>query len=128
MAENKYMISVLPPSGKGRPRQLISEEGKQLITMLAGYMCTDEEIAYEMGTSVDTLRNARNNEVFTECKKKGFSHGKASLRRKQFKLAEKSASMAIFLGKQYLGQKDDVEQTNDDGALHIHYDYGDGDQ
>ena len=120
------MISVLPPSGKGRPRQIISEEGKQIITMLAGYMCTDEEIAYEMGTSVDPLHNARNNAVFAECKKKGLAHGKASLRRKQFKLAEKNASMAIFLGKQYLDQKDEPSpRMNEDNSLHIHYDYGD---
>ena len=33
-----------------------------------------------------------------------------SLRRNQFKLAEKSAAMAIFLGKNYLGQTDRFEQ------------------
>ena len=39
--------------------------------------------------------------------------GKASLRRTQFKIAEKgNANMAIFLGKQYLGQTDKAEQTN----------------
>lgn len=35
--------------------------------------------------------------------------GKISLRRTQMKLAEKSAAMAIFLGKQYLGQKDSYD-------------------
>ncbi len=33
------------------------------------------------------------------------------LRKNQLKLSEKSAAMAIFLGKQYLGQTDKVEQT-----------------
>lgn len=37
------------------------------------------------------------------------SKGKISLRRTQFQLAEKSPAMAIFLGKQYLGQSDKVE-------------------
>ena len=37
--------------------------------------------------------------------------GKSSLRRIQFRLAEKNASMAIFLGKQYLGQKDVIENN-----------------
>lgn len=37
-----------------------------------------------------------------------------SLRRMQWKLAEKNNSMAIFLGKQYLGQKDVVESQNKD--------------
>ena len=31
--------------------------------------------------------------------------GNISLRRKQFNLADKSAAMAIFLGQQYLGQR-----------------------
>lgn len=35
--------------------------------------------------------------------------GKISLRRSQFQLAERNAAMAIFLGKQYLGQKDKQE-------------------
>ena len=33
--------------------------------------------------------------------------GKISLRRMQWRLAETSATMAIFLGKQYLGQKNE---------------------
>ena len=40
--------------------------------------------------------------------------GKISLRRKQWQLAEKSASMAIWLGKQYLGQRDNVDVTVSD--------------
>ena len=46
-------------------------------------------------------------EVFKE--KRGL--GKISLRRSQWRLAEKSATMAIWLGKQYLGQKDQVEAS-----------------
>ena len=125
---NKYMLSVPPPSGMGRPRLVISEEGKQLIIMLSKYMCTDEEIAAEMDTNVETLHNSRNKATFLECKEKGQSRGKSSLRRTQFKLAEKSAAMAIFLGKHYLGQKDEPDNESEDGALHIHYDYGDGDK
>ena len=46
-------------------------------------------------------------EVFKE--KRGV--GKISLRRAQFRLAEKNANMAIWLGKQYLGQSDRGEYT-----------------
>ena len=46
-------------------------------------------------------------EVFKE--KRGL--GKISLRRNQWRLAEKSATMAIWLGKQYLGQRDQVEAS-----------------
>jgi hypothetical protein len=37
-----------------------------------------------------------------------------SLRRKQWKLADKSASMAIFLGKNYLGKRDSIEYEDKD--------------
>ena len=42
-------------------------------------------------------------------------HGKASLRRYQFNLSKTNPSMAIWLGKQWLGQKDvpqEIEQFN----------------
>lgn len=44
--------------------------------------------------------------------------GQISLRRSQFQLAEKNAAMAIFLGKQYLGQRDSFpEEQQDSKAL-----------
>lgn len=56
-------------------------------------------------------------EVFSQ--KRGM--GKISLRRAQFKLAQKSANMAIWLGKQWLGQRDKAEafseEIEDDGFL-----------
>jgi hypothetical protein len=42
-----------------------------------------------------------------------------SLRRAQFKLAETNASMAIFLGKQYLGQKDYPNDRGDGGEVKV---------
>lgn len=46
---------------------------------------------------------------FADTFKTHSQSGKISLRRYQFKLAEKNAAMAIFLGKQYLGQRDIIE-------------------
>ena len=123
--KSKYMNYV--PSGGGRPKLIINEEGKQMIEVLAGYLCTDEEIADTLQVSVDVLTNKNNRQTFAECKKRGVSKGKVSLRRMQFKLAEKNAGMAIFLGKQYLGQSDvvkDKQEYEDDGKLTINYDYG----
>ena len=55
---------------------------------------------------------------FSDTYKKKSATGKMSLRRMQWKLAEKSYAMAIFLGKQYLGQKDVVEnQITNNGIL-----------
>jgi hypothetical protein len=47
--------------------------------------------------------------TFADTYKSKSQVGKSSLRRAQWKLAEKNASMAIWLGKQYLGQRDIVD-------------------
>lgn len=96
----------------GSPRLILNEKGKDMIEKLSMLMCTDEEIASVLEVSVDTLTNKNNKDAFSEFKLKGQAKGKMSLRRYQFKLAEKSAAMAIFLGKQYLGQKDKIETFN----------------
>src|SRR4029453_1455617 len=68
-----------------------------------------EEIAHVSGTSIETLLR-RCHEVygatFDEVYARFADAGLVSLRRSQFNLAKKSASMAIFLGKNYLGQSD----------------------
>lgn len=114
----------LMDSGGGRPIKLISELGEEFIAKLAGIMCTDEEIAAMMSDhnesiSVDTLTNENNGATFAECKEKGQATGKASLRRNQFKLSETNAAMAIFLGKNWLGQTDkqDVKADIDGGSI-----------
>lgn len=77
-----------------------------LVERLAGIQCTQQEIATFLGCSVDTLQR---DEKFCGLYKKGMENGKMSLRRIQFKLAEKNTAMAIFLGKNYLGQRDVLE-------------------
>ena len=79
---------------------------------LCGLQCTKEEIAGWFNCSEDTLERWCNREykesfAVVFAKKKGV--GKISLRRAQFQLAQKSAAMAIFLGKNYLGQTDRQE-------------------
>lgn len=115
----------LQESGGGRPIKLISAEGEIFIAKMAGIMCTDEEIAAMMSDShesisVDTLTNENNGATFAECKEKGQATGKASLRRNQFKLSETNAAMAIFLGKNWLGQTDKQEvktELGGDGSI-----------
>lgn len=111
----------LQDSGGGRPIKLISEQGKVFIEKTASFMCTDEEIAAMMSDdyesiTVDTLLNENNKATFLECKEKGQSQGKASLRRNQFKLSESNAAMAIFLGKNWLGQTDKQEVKTELGG------------
>lgn len=93
-----------------RPRKEID---KDIFIKLCGLFCTQEEIAGFFDCSVDTIERWCKRELgigYAEAFKKHSAAGKISLRRKQFKLADKSAAMAIFLGKNYLGQTD---VTND---------------
>ena len=89
-----------------RPKKEIDYEA---VEKLASIQCTQEEIASFLNLSVRTLQR---DDEFCRLYKKGQENGKMSLRRIQFKLAEKNTSMAIFLGKQYLGQKDIIETDN----------------
>lgn len=93
-------------SKKGRPRIEIDQE---TFEKLCGMQCTLEEIAGILKCSPDTVERwckKTYKENFADIYKKHSATGKASLRRSQFALAKKSATMAIWLGKQYLGQRD----------------------
>lgn len=95
----------------GRPRKKIDAEQ---FNKLCGLQCTEEEIAAFFDCSVDTIENFCKREfkmTFSEIYKRKRDYGKISLRRSQWKLAEKYPSMAIFLGKQFLGQTDKIEAT-----------------
>lgn len=99
---------------RGRPKLKLNDIGKEIVTKLAGFMCTEEEIASFLGVSVEQLKNDVNKDSFTECVKNGQRIGKVSLRQNQFNLSKTNASMAIFLGKQYLGQRDVVDEGSND--------------
>lgn len=93
----------------GRPRKVIDQVEFE---KLCGLQCALSEIADWFDCSEDTIENwckrtyKRNfSDVFAQKRGKG----KIALRRAQFELAKKSAAMAIFLGKNYLGQKDHHE-------------------
>ena len=84
----------------GRPKKEIDYIA---VEKLANIQCTQEEIASFLDLSVRTLQR---DEEFCRIYKKGQDNGKMSLRRMQYKLADKNPTMAIWLGKQYLGQRD----------------------
>lgn len=100
----------------GRPKKEIDQE---LFENLCSIQCTEAEICSVLKCSEDTLNRWCKKTyrlTFADTFKNKSKRGKASLRRTQFKLAEKNAAMAIFLGKQYLGQKDEPEQQTDSGV------------
>jgi hypothetical protein len=102
----------------GRPRKLeMDAKTLALVRSLGGIQCTTKEAAAVLGVDEDTFNKFRADEPEAQrAWVEGTENGKASLRRNQIKLAEKNATMAIFLGMQYLGQKDLRQQWAWGGA------------
>ena len=96
----------------GRPKKYID---KQLFEQLCGLQCTLEEMEAFFNCDHKTIarwcRETYEGKRFSQVFREKRQIGKISLRRKQLRLAERSAAMAIFLGKNYLGQKDEPEEA-----------------
>lgn len=100
----------------GRP---LAEFDRKTFIDLVGLGCNQQEICWffrdEKGkpVNIDTLTRWCKREfgqTFQEfCKENRGMALRLKLRRNQLKLSEKSAAMAIFLGKQFLGQVDKQE-------------------
>ena len=103
-----------------RPR---IEIDKKQFEQLCSLQCTKSEIASFFDCSEDTIerwcqREYKVNFAVIFAQKRGL--GKISLRRSQFRMAETNPSMAIWLGKQYLGQREQQEVSvsiNDDDSI-----------
>jgi hypothetical protein len=101
----------------GRPKKEIDIK---IFEGLCRVHCTEKEICSIVDCCEDTLNawckehyqdDEGNPLTFSDTYKKLSAKGNASLRRSQFKLAEKNATMAIWLGKQYLNQRDSVDEV-----------------
>lgn len=104
----------------GRPPKKID---KKEFEKLCALQCTKEEICGFLEVSDKTLDKwcaEKYGKSFSEVFREKRGTGKISLRRMQFQLAKKSAAMAIFLGKNWLGQTDKgqgIEDAEDDGFM-----------
>jgi len=102
----------LPEDLQKRGRKPI-EIDYALAEKYSSIMCTQSEIASLLGVSLSLLEH---DPEFIRIHKKGMDKGKSSLRRMQYRAASGgNATMQIWLGKQYLGQKDKQEITGKDG-------------
>lgn len=88
---------------RGRPKKDINYE---TVEKLASIFCTQEEVASFLNISISVLQH---DERFKTVHKKGIQTAKMSLRRLQWKHAQANPGMAMFLGKNYLGQTDKHE-------------------
>ncbi len=89
---------------------------------LCSLQCTQSEICSVLKLTDKTLLlkiKEHYGEDYSDTYKKYSEFGKSSLRRYQFAQAKKNPGMAIWLGKQWLGQKDhqDIVSTPNDEKL-----------
>lgn len=96
---------------RGRPKIVIPYEQ---VRKLARLQCTQQEIADCLDISIDTLQR---DERFMELYRRGMNHGRMSVRRAQYRaMLQGNQTMLVWLGKQYLGQRDSHEFTGAGGA------------
>lgn len=98
----------------GRPQKEIK---KVEFEKLCGLQCTQQEICDFLDVDHKTLTRwckRTYGKEYSQVYREKRSIGKISLRRMQFKIAERSAAMAIFLGKNMLGQSDFPDNGNDE--------------
>lgn len=95
----------------GRPRTKFDLE---VVEQLASCMATQDDIAYATGCSTrSVIRAYQSSPAFREAVDRGWSKARMSLRQKQLEVAlAGNATMLIWLGKQYLSQKDKQEIEN----------------
>lgn len=96
----------------GRPLKKIK---KETFESLCKIQCTEPEICAVLEVSDVTLNKwckAEYGKSFLEVFREKREGGKASLRRNQWKMSETNPTMAIWLGKQFLGQTDKQEVKN----------------
>ena len=95
----------------GRPKKNIDRDQFEKLCKL---QCTLDEICGFFEVCPDTLeswckRTYGRGMTFSKVFKEKRSGGMISLRKSQFELAKKNAAMAIWMGKQYLGQTEKIE-------------------
>lgn len=106
------------PSGRpnGRPPK---NYDPKTFEGLCAIQCADAEIYAVLDGDKDSIKAWAKRHYgvpYPQAKKRFNEGGKASLRRKQYKLADRNAAMAIWLGKMWLGQKEEeggIEKLSD---------------
>src|SRR5271154_2907902 len=111
-------MSVKKKNLGGRPKVKM---GLEEVENLSRLNCTMDELAAYFKVDVRTVQlRAQREPKFREAIERGQAMGRLSVRRQQIRLMEQSnATMAIFLGKQLLGQRDrlEAEVTMKDGDM-----------
>ena len=105
---------------KGQIKQKQATINQNTFESLCAIQCTREEICAVLDVSDKTLNSWCMNtygESFSSISNKKREFGKSSLRRTQWRMAEKNERMAVWLGKQYLGQKEPEQELKHSGEV-----------
>jgi hypothetical protein len=87
---------------------------------LCALQCTDEELACWFGVTTRTIERKRKRKSFAEVMARGKAKGRISVRRQQMKLLEAgNATMGVWLGKNILGQTDEVHHQIDARSVSV---------
>lgn len=107
------------PRGPGQPRKIEdSPETRRLFVAMGKVQSTYEEIGAAFGCSGQAVLDFfRRSPEVKELYDAAMYQGKASLRVTQFRMAQTNPAMAIWLGKQLLGQKDNPALGDAGGAI-----------
>lgn len=80
---------------------------------LAALNCTLAEAAADLGVSASTLSRRLKEPAYADAWNRGAGKGRVKLRRVQLKLAERSPTMAMHLGRELLGQNGPGKKPNE---------------
>lgn len=100
------------------PKLQPDEETLKVVRGLGRIQATTRECAAMLGVTEPTyLKFKAENPVVAAVYEEGSGDGKTSLRRRQFEAAEEgNPTMLVWLGKQYLGQRDHKDISGPNGG------------
>lgn len=97
---------------RGNKKLVLNAIGILLVEDLARIHASIDEIAHVLGVERSVLTRG-NKEVFMPIYEAGMSDFRVTLRRNQLELSKSNANMAIWLGKNYLEQRDPDKQVKE---------------
>ena len=109
----KVLVLMKKIPGKGKkPMLALTEDGEKYIEKMFGMNCSTEEVAADLGISSKVLLNSANRDRVERARIRGHERFLTEIRQQQRNILKRGDSrMAIWLGKQYLGQSDKVEAS-----------------
>lgn len=109
----KVLVLMRKVPGKGKkPMLALTDDGVRYVEKMFGMNCSMEEVAADLDVSTKVLLNTANREKVLRARERGHERFLTEIRQQQRAILKRGDSrMAIWLGKQYLGQSDKVDAT-----------------